>query len=303
MLDVLDFAVLCLRETNPQSRRSAVMNKTGATAHSPSGSRFLVLLTALLQIVTPALPGLGFGEPIGSQSDAVRTLITPAGWAFSIWGALYTGSLVFAVYQLLASNRDNRLLRQIRMPAAGAFLGNAAWAAYVQLYGLSFVSTIIIVFTLLNLLAILARLAAWDEGFTVGDRWCIVLPLCALSSWLTTATIVNLAASLRFHGVDAGPAAPVIAGAIVIAGGIIAAQALLRTQGNPPFAVVFLWALGAIFAAGGQREGIVAAAVVIAAVLVLLATIRGLRNGGMAHYFGGSSSLAADGARAATVRR
>ncbi|RYE45107.1 MAG: hypothetical protein EOP21_06875, partial [Hyphomicrobiales bacterium] len=65
-------------------QRQSHLSDTSARAH------WLVTLAALLQIATPMLPSLGVGDPIGSQSDSVRTLITPAGWAFSIWGALYT---------------------------------------------------------------------------------------------------------------------------------------------------------------------------------------------------------------------
>ena len=72
-----------------------------------------VLLTAALQILTPLLPQIGIGEPIGSRSLAVRTLITPAGWAFSIWGALYLGATVFAVFQALPAQRQDALLHHL----------------------------------------------------------------------------------------------------------------------------------------------------------------------------------------------
>src|SRR5690606_23926694 len=185
-----------------------VMSETSPAA------RWLVLLAALLQIVLPILPSLGIGQPIGDQSDQVRTLITPAGWAFSIWGALYTGSLLFALYQVLPTQRRNRLLQAVRWPAAGAFTGNAIWALYTQSFGLSLISSAIIVFTLGNLLVILHRFAGWREGFSGGERWLTVLPLSALAAWLSAATIVNIAASLRFHGVDAGAGAPLIAAAV-----------------------------------------------------------------------------------------
>src|SRR5688500_3623743 len=124
---------------------------TRTQTHPGAGSRWprlAVIIAALLQILTPLFPQFGIGEPIGSQSDAVRTLITPAGWAFSIWGALYAGSTLFAIYQALPAQRDNALLGRIRLPAAGAFLGNALWAAYTQLFGLSAISVLIIAFTL-----------------------------------------------------------------------------------------------------------------------------------------------------------
>jgi hypothetical protein len=231
---------------------------------------------------------LGIGEPIGSQSDMVRTLITPAGWAFSIWGALYTGSLAFAVYQLLPRQANNGVLASLRLPAALAFLGNAAWAAYVQVYSLSFVSTVIIAFTLVNLLIAYRRLGGWNLGFTKGERWLAVLPLSALTAWLTVATIVNIAASLRFHGIEAGDAAPLIAAGVILVGGLIASAALARSAGNPPYGLVFLWALAAIYSAGGQKAQIVALAAAIAAVLVVIGVILGLRKGGSAHWLAGS---------------
>ena len=247
--------------------------------------RIVVALFAVLQILTPVLPELGIGEPIGERSDSVHTLITPARWAFSIWGALYTGSIVFAIYQAFPSQRGNALLAQIRWLAAGAFLGNAAWAAYTQVYGLSVLSVAIILFTLACLLAIFRRFALWDQRFSTGERWCAVLPLSALGSWLTAASIVNIAAVLRFHGVEVGDAAPLIAATVVIVGGIIAAAALVRGHGNPPYALVFLWALSAIYAAGGQMAVVVAIATVLAAILVIVGTAWGLRHGGATHWF------------------
>jgi len=245
---------------------------------SDSLSRLVPALFAVLQILTPMLPQLGIGQPIGEQSDSVRTLITPAGWAFSIWGALYTGSIVFAIYQALPAQRDNELLAQLRWPAAGAFLGNAVWAAYTQTAGLSAISVAIILFTLICLLVIYRRFASWQRPLSTGERWCAYLPLSALASWLTAASIVNIAASLRYHGVEAGDAAPMIAAAVVVVGGVIAALALMRGRGNVPYALVFLWALAAIFAAGGQQAGAVAVATAVAALLVIGGTAVGLRR-------------------------
>ncbi len=260
---------------------------TTSTRADDAGSLSILapILFAILQILTPLLPQLGVGDPIGDQSDSVRTLITPAGWAFSIWGALYTGSIVFAIYQALPAQRHNALLRQIRWPAAGAFLGNAVWALYTQIFGLSVISSAIILFTLVCLLTIYRRFAEWDRRFTTGERWCAVLPLSALASWLTAASIVNIAASLQFHGVGAADTNPIISAVLVIIGGAIVCAALLRGRGNPPYALVFLWALSAIWAAGGQRAGEVAVAAIIAALLVIIGLVLGLRRDGTAHWF------------------
>lgn len=248
--------------------------------------RIAVAAFAALQILTPLLPSVGFGEPIGAQSDSVNTLITPAGWAFSIWAALYSGSILFAIYQALPSQRNSGLLAQVRWPAAGAFLGNAVWAAYTQEFGLSVISAAIIIFTLACLLTAYRRFASWKPGFSGNERWLVVLPLSALAGWLTVATLVNVAAALRFHGIEAGDAAPAIGAAIVIVGGLIAAAALVRGQGNPPYAIVLLWGLAAIYSSGGQQSPLIAAAAVIAALVVIAGAIAGLRRGGAGRWFG-----------------
>ena len=112
-----------------------------------SGSSFdvaLVIFAAILQIAVSFLSSLGIGTPIGENSDRVSTLVTPAGWAFSIWGALYLAALIFAAYQALSAQRNDALIAQIRRPAAVAFLANASWATYVQLVDVTFLSVIII---------------------------------------------------------------------------------------------------------------------------------------------------------------
>lgn len=261
---------------------------TPAPAADPA--RTIVLLCALAQIAAALLPAMGIGTPVGERSDAVQTLITPAGWAFSIWGALYFGSLAFALLQFTAEGRDSALFAALRWPAAGAFLGNALWATWVQLNDIDAVSTLIIVGSLVSILITYRRIAAWTAPFSAVERWGAVLPLSALAAWLTAASIVNVAATLRYYGVDAAPdVAPIVSAAIVVVGGLIAAAALARGTGNPPFALVFLWALAAIFAAGGQQANAVAVAAAISALLVIIGALLGWRNGGTRHWSGSTS--------------
>lgn len=239
-------------------------------------SLLAVVLTAILQILTPLLPMVGIGEPIGDQSNAARTLITPAGWAFSIWGALYTGAIAFAIFQALPSQRTNSFLRAIRWPAAGAFMGNALWAAYTQIYGLNFFSVFIILGTLACLIIIYRNLNR--ANYTPGEQWCVYLPLSALAAWLTVAATVNIAASLRYHGIEGGSYAPIIGATVVVTAGMIAAAALIRGQGNPPYAAVFLWALTAIYAAGAQEHVLIAVSTIIAGLMVVGGSLVGHRS-------------------------
>lgn len=267
------------------------MTQTIATpAPAADPARTVVLLCALAQIAAALLPALGIGTPVGERSDAVETLITPAGWAFSIWGALYLGSLAFALLQFTAAGRDSALFAALRWPAAGAFLGNALWATWVQLGDIAVGSAVIIFGSLISILIAYRRIADWTTSFSAAERWGAILPLSALAAWLTAASIVNVAATLRYYGVDAASdVAPMISATIVVVGGLIASAALARSKGNPPFALVFLWALAAIFAKGGQEANEVAVAAAIAALVVLIGVALGWRDGGARHWSGSSS--------------
>jgi hypothetical protein len=240
------------------------------TASAPNSRvrAIAALVFALAQILAPLLPAIGIGNPVGEQSADTQTLITPAGWAFAIWGPLYFGTLVYVVYQLLPRHRDSDLVRRIGWHFALAVLGNALWVTYTQLFSLGFPSVLIIVFTLVNLLAIL-RIFASTATFSLGERLAVVLPLSALAGWLTAATIVNIAAALNFHGIALPAPAPLISAAILIVGGVIVAAALVGTGGNPWYPIPFLWALFAIHQKAGQVHDEIATATIVAGLLVI----------------------------------
>lgn len=244
------------------------MSQTASTPNS-SIRAIAALVFAIAQITAPLLPSIGIGNPVGEQSADTQTLITPAGWAFAIWGPLYFGTLVYTVYQLLPATRERDLVRRIGWHFALAVLGNALWVTYTQVFSLGFPSVLIIVFTLVNLLAIV-RIFAATPRFTRGERLAVVLPLSALAGWLTAATIVNIAAALNFHGIVLPFDAASLSAAILIVGGVIVAAALVGTGGNPWYPLPFLWALFAIHQKAGQGHGAIATATIVSGALVVV---------------------------------
>lgn len=240
--------------------------------------RVAIVLAMILEIGATFLPALGFGDPIQERSDSARTLITPAGWAFAIWGPLFAGSFAFAIYQALPAQRQSALLALIGWPAAGAFAAIGMWAVYTQFNALDLGSVAIILIALAFLMTIFRRLVALDRPFTTKERWAAMLPLSALAAWLTAASIVNIAATLRYLEVGVPDTWPVLAAAIVLVGGVIVSLALWRGRGNPIYAAVFLWALLAINARGGQMASEVAYATVVASLLVIAVVTAQLRN-------------------------
>ncbi|WP_435418420.1 hypothetical protein WAB17_02250 [Parerythrobacter aurantius] len=243
----------------------------------PATQRIAIILAVVWQIGSSFLPQLGLGEPIGDRSDSVRTLITPSGWAFAIWGPLFFGSAVFAVWQALPKQAENDLVARIGWWAALALAAQGAWATYTQFANLTALSAVIILVSLVGLLAILRIMVGFQRDFTLPERLIVALTFSALAAWLTAASIVNITASLVFHGIGDGQDAVLTAGLVVVVG-LIAAAAVARSRGNPWYALVFCWALLAIYFRGGQEAQAIAIACIVAAGLVVAATIAGLRD-------------------------
>ncbi|MHA7819282.1 MAG: hypothetical protein ACX930_06515 [Erythrobacter sp.] len=246
-------------------------------ATRPLLQRLAVVLAVVIQIGATFLPQLGFGEPIGDRSDSVRTLITPSGWAFAIWGPLFLGSAVFAIWQALPAQRDNALLGRIAWPAAVALAAQGIWATYTQFANLTVISAIIILVSLARLLMCL-RAFVQQRSLTSGERWFAALVLSALAAWLTAASIVNISATLAYHGIGGGFAYPLAAAVMVAIGGVIAALAVVRSRGNPWYALVFCWALLAIYFRGGQEAQSIAIACMFSGLVVLLGMSVGLSD-------------------------
>ncbi|ANY19674.1 hypothetical protein A6F68_01156 [Tsuneonella dongtanensis] len=253
-------------------------DEAGASALRPVAQKVAVLMAVILQIGAGFLPRLGIGQEVGARSDTVDTLVTPAGWAFAIWGPLFAGAVLFSIYQLLPAQRADRLLDRVAWPAAGTFAANGVWSLYVQTAAIDAVSVVIIAASLACALIAYRRIARFERPLATRERWLVMLPLSALAAWLTAATIVNVTSALTFYGWGGNGSQPALAAAIIIVGGVIAALAVYRERGNPVYAAVFLYALFAIHADGGQRASLVAFATLAAALTVIFATVAALRH-------------------------
>lgn len=249
--------------------------------------RVAIILAVVVQIGAGFLPRIGIGEFIGTRSDAVRTLITPAGWAFAIWGPLFLLSIGFAVWQALPAQRGNAMLARVGWAAAVALGAQGVWSAYTQLANLTFVSVLIILVSLGGLLVVLRALVA-APSLSRGERIFAAPAFTALSAWLTAASIVNIAAALKYHGIMGAELSPVITAAMIVIGSCIAAFAVWQSRGAPLYGLVFCWALVAINAAGGQRAALVGYAAIAGLLLVLGVTVRALsQQSNRRHWFSG----------------
>ena len=60
-------------------------------------------------------------------ADKYFTPITPNGWTFSIWGLIFTGEALYAIFQLLPSQRNRAYHKDIAGWVMCAFVLQSLW--------------------------------------------------------------------------------------------------------------------------------------------------------------------------------
>jgi hypothetical protein len=210
----------------------------------------LNLVLALAQPITTVLCfALGTSFEEATQSDRGEPPIIPAGYTFTIWTAIYTGAIVYAVYQALPPRRTDPLLRQIGWPTASAFLGTSAWLVMARI-GLTWMTVVCMSWMMASLAIDLRALVRQGAPRTAAERWFVVAPLSLFAGYVTAATFANPAAAMKGSGWMApGASETTWSVGMLLAAGLIAAWGTLATRGNTAYAVAIVWALVGIVVA------------------------------------------------------
>jgi len=204
-----------------------------------------VLATLAVNTLSNFFPpaGLNIGEVANTILGGVQ--ITPANYAFAIWGLIYLGLIAYGIYQLQGPQREDPTLRRADWLLIVACLAQIAWVYLFtfQLFWLSVAAMLVI------LISLIAAYLALDIGQTRASRdrrWLVHTPFSIYLGWISVATIVNVASALYISGWNGwGLSATgwtivmLLIGAIV--GGIVAIQ-----RADVAFTGVFIWAYVAI---------------------------------------------------------
>ncbi|NLC67018.1 MAG: tryptophan-rich sensory protein [Clostridium sp.] len=138
----------------------------------------------------------GFINNMSQQdvSDKYHTLITPAGFAFSIWGVIYSLLLITLIY-FFVKRKESRLESLIQSVSPIFILSclfNMGWIVAFS-YELLGISTILIFAMLFSLMFIIEKI------YKMRNEISYTLPAITFSiygSWVFIATVVNISAFL-----------------------------------------------------------------------------------------------------------
>jgi benzodiazapine receptor len=233
-----------------------------------------VLAFAVTVIVNALASSLALnGVTTAEVSDLYFTLVTPAGYVFSIWGVIYTLLLLFAVFQALPSQREKPFLQQINVLFVLSSVFNVAWL-FLWHYDQIVLSVVLMFALLATLIAIYTRLGIGKTSVGLKERAFVHLPFSVYLGWITVATIANVSSALVSIQWDGFGLANDVWAVLVIAVALLITLAVIATRKDVAYSLVLVWALVGIAFSQSAYQNIVTAATASAVIIVVaLATV------------------------------
>jgi len=208
------------------------------------------------------------GRTTGEISDLYPTLITPAGYVFSIWGLIYALLLGFTVFQALPRNRWKQFLAKISFLFVGSSLANISWL-FLWHYGQITLSTIPMFALLAMLIMIYLRLQIGKSNVSLSERLLVHLPFSVYLGWITVASIANVAVALTAIGWSRWGLSDVVWAVLVIAVALAITLAVVSIRRDIVYSLVIVWALVGIAARQSENLSIVLAAGIGVGIIVI----------------------------------
>jgi hypothetical protein len=206
-----------------------------------------VIVTILATLVVNALANILpiNGQNTGQISDRFHVYFVPAGYVFSIWGLIYLGLIVFAIFQALPAQRGNPRLRKTGWWIALGGIANSAWIFlwHYEHFGLTVVAMLILLGTL-----ILTFLGLDIQHNTVSaaEKWAAHLPFSIYLGWITVATVANITSLLDYIKWNGFGIAAEIWMGIILAAVLVIAILMNFSRRDVAYTAVILWALAGI---------------------------------------------------------
>jgi len=237
------------------------------TSSSVRAWRWISALLAVTQLGTPPVIARVFGDFLSSGATN-RALITPSGYAFSIWGLITLLTVVTGVAILrygLGSTWETRVLVELSV----VYTGFSAWlvvAAQDWLW-LSVAVFAVMVVALVDVARLMVRHAG-DLTCPHWLRWLATMTFGLYLGWSSVAVFVNVAAAAIRAG--APPDAVGWQAAVLVAATAAAIVLTVVLRGSPGYVVAVAWALVAA-AVGAAHRGstVLSVASAVATVLVV----------------------------------
>lgn len=237
-------------------------------------------LTVLVNGLAGGTTILG-GKLTSEISDSNPTLITPAGYVFSIWSIIYILLGTFMVYQALPSQKEKNYQKRIGWLFVFSCLLNIVWLFLWQFEYLS-LSVVLMFLLLATLITIYLRLDIGKSRVPLHERLAVHLPFSVYLGWITIASIANVTVALVSVGWDGFGISQETWAFSIVAIALLITLLVIATRKDLAYGLVVVWALLGIAVKQSGNQNIVTtteiSAVVIVIALVLSILISRLRK-------------------------
>jgi len=226
----------------------------------------LVLIATAATIAWNVLAAYGYVNAVTPAEISARypTVVTPAGYAFSIWTLIYAGLAVFTIYQLLPGNLSR--FGGLRTIYIASCVLNCAWI-YFWHHDRTGICLILIVVLAAMLIYIVSQLmvtvTAVEKVFVKGT-------FGLYAGWVTVAAMVNLFVYFASVGAPAAESATLGVVGVIVATAF--AVAVTWRFANFVYPLAVAWALTAIAVMQSGKTAIVVACAGGVIMCLLLAT-------------------------------
>ncbi|UCD97138.1 MAG: tryptophan-rich sensory protein [Candidatus Bathyarchaeota archaeon] len=229
------------------------------------------IIAFILMVVVNSLAGsttiLG-GKFTAEISDANPTLITPAGYVFSIWGIIYVLLGIFAVFQALPREKGEDYRNRIGWLFVLSSIANIVWLFLWQFEYLGF-SVILMFLLLASLIATYLRLDVGKSEVRLREKLAVHVPFSTYLGWITIASIANVAVTLVSLNWDGFGIVSETWATLIIIVALLIAVLVLATRKDVAYGLVIVWALLGIAVGQSGNQNIVTLSQVSAAVVLI----------------------------------
>jgi hypothetical protein len=219
---------------------------------------WLTLILTATFVVSPAFtnPFMGFTAD-QLPYPQIDPPVQPAGYAFAIWGLIYSWLVVSAVFGVW-KRRSDAAWDHVRAPLMISLAVGTPWLAIANASAVWATITIFI----MSAAAIVALIRAPKV-----DGWWLQAPVGIYAGWLTAASFVSLGSTAAGYGIALGSLGWAYL-AIILALGVTLAV-IARKPTAPEYGITVIWALIGIIVA--NLSGAVGVMILAAAGIIVVA--------------------------------
>ena len=215
-------------------------------------------------------------------SNANPTLITPAGYVFSIWGIIYILLGVFVIFQALPSQKEKEYPKKIGWLFVLSSVLNIVWLFLWQ-YQILSVSVVLMFLLLSTLIAIYLRLDIGKSAVSLREKLAVHVPFSVYLGWITIASIANVAVFFVSENWDGFGISLETWATLIIIVALAITVLVLATRRDIAYGLVIVWALTGIAVNQSGNQSIVtlteASAIIVLLSLAAVLLLNRLKSG------------------------